>query len=159
MFTINWARDVKCARTGGHMCSWNSACLPLCHCTNPGTIHSFIPSENMCWFPTAYAWSHNGEKNGYGLCLLAPPRHENRMRYLVIGDIMRKCRVLRGLQREGPIKMEFHPQQEVVLWAEKPASMGVLSYQEKDSGGQWTGSRGSSVPSSSWACLAIPRES
>lgn len=69
---------------------------------------------------------------------------------------MGKCRVLRSLQREGPIKTEYHPQWKVVLWAEKPASRGILSCQEKDNGGQGTGSHGSGVPSSSWAWLAIP---
>lgn len=85
------------------------------------------------------------------------PRQENKMRYLVIGDIMGKCRGLRGLQREGPIKMRFHTQWEVVLWAEKPASRCTqLSGEGQWWPGQETGSRGSGVPSSSWACLAIP---
>lgn len=83
-------------------------------------------------------------------------RQEKKMRYLVIGDIMGKCRGLRCLQRESPIKTRFHTQCKVVLWAEKPASRYT-----QFSGGQWwpgqgTGSCGSGVPSSSWACLAIP---
>lgn len=35
------------------------------------------------------------------------PRQENKMQYLVIGDIMGKCRGLRDLQREGLLKKEI----------------------------------------------------
>ena len=92
------------------------ACLPLCHCCSPGSIHSFIPLANIYWFPTTKHGSYNVKQNRFGQCFLELPDKPTGWWSPGWVTSRGKAGCSEAEQREGPTEKRFHTEWETVLW-------------------------------------------